>query len=119
MLPSYTLLLLAPFAAKLASATCYGSGDEADKNTVLNDITTKCNMMKGYYEPGLWRAGCTSVDFQNKFWWLEVARTGSDSATLTLQECEDGLKLEIIGCVRGGETTNDKKWRFRYVLYRR
>ena len=104
---SYALLFLAPFAAQLASAKCYKSGDEADKSTANNDLDTKCRSFQGFFENGQWRQGCTAVDSSNKYWYVEVKRTGSGSGTLTLEKCKENLGKEVNGCSKGGDSEHD------------
>lgn len=102
-----TTALLACFP--LASARCYGGGAQAPgliRTTAVSALQGACSQLTGSYLENEARNRCIEISEGSSSgkYDLVVHRIGKNGGTMKIDDCEDGLTKEILGCSRGGHS---------------
>lgn len=122
------LAILGPLTLALSSivsATCYRSGEASSPN-LRNALTENNNerlrevcrgmVVNREFGPGQSARGCTVAWDRLRRWEFIVERISRDPPSLRvdLEDCVQKLRLEVVGCTRGG-IRDYPHFRFGYV----
>ncbi|KAK3638751.1 hypothetical protein LTR56_012858 [Elasticomyces elasticus] len=103
------------FMVPSATAGCYTSGDKyPDTNQAQSYLDGICRDLATYYQPSEHKNLCRYPG--NNFGInLEIQNMNTRNGfSMAYGDCVNGLRNEIVGCSRGGDTTNNVSlWRFR------
>ncbi|KZF25858.1 hypothetical protein L228DRAFT_242231 [Xylona heveae TC161] len=121
MAPATSLLSLiatALLAAQsVAALGCFGSGETygqvtSDTSQLASARSSACNSFAGSYPQGASRSLCASFPDTGTRINFSASNTASTPQTLTYDDCEAALTIEMNGCKRG---SRQKHGNFEYL----